>query len=1060
MRSLQKTAAALMAAVAVAGSARAETAEEILTSAGARDGLVVHVGCGRGELTARLAGDGRFVHGLDSDPGNVAKAREALGATDRAGAAAFAVYDGRHLPYVENLVNLLVADGGLGDVPMAEVLRVLAPRGVAYVKAGGKWTRTVKPVPDAIDDWPHYLHGPDNNAVARDSIVGPPRHTQWVGGPAFSRSHEINSSMAAMVSAGGRLFYIWDEGPTAITHNRLPPKWRLIARDAFNGAILWKRPMPEWGWRQWHAEGRWDDPRERAKMLRHLPSTLPRRLVGAEDRVFVTLGYAAPVTVLDAATGEVLRELKGTAPTDELLYSEGVLVLRVRTADSPPERDVWNKLSEPARGRVMVVDPESGEVRWRGEPDEMAPLTLAARNGRVYYYDYERIVCLSLKDGRELWRTEPVAARTGHRGTAGTLVARDDEVLLATYPGRGESGHLYAFSAETGKVLWKGPKHAGPGITNPPDLFVAGGLVWAGERPQKDVWAKTELRREGYDPATGKPQREVVVPKLISWGHHYRCYRSKATERFLLLPKRGVEFVDLAGSDHMRNDWLRAPCIYGMLPTNGLLYVAPHPCVCYQGVLLSNFNALAGKAARTPAPEPAGRLRKGPAYGKAGGAGAGGPGPGDWPSYRHDGLRSGATPAAVAGIEGQRWSVQLREPLTPPVVAGGRALVAEIDAHTLHALDAETGERRWRYVAGGRIDSPPTVHGPRVLLGSNDGMVTCLRLADGEMVWQFLAAPGDRRVMAFGQVESAWPVPGSVLIQKDATQQPPGAVAYVSAGRSSFLDGGIRLYGLDPATGKVLHRQGLAGPWPDPMKDKGGAGYMDGSKADILVGDGADIYLFQERLRSDLTRDPAPMQKPAKEHGGFRVYPRAKDRGSSGKRIITTHGFRNGTDNEGKFWTYGDRWPGWSRHMGGVGPYGQLLSVDKDMLYGVHVFTESVRVRRGRHKGGGHGQRLFARGYKEKKDRWSQFVPVRVRGLVLAGKKLFFAGTPDVIPPDDPLAAIEGRRGAVLWAVSAKDGAKLAERKLPAPPIYDGLIAAGGRLLVSTTDGRLICLGE
>ena len=59
-----------------------------------------------------------------------------------------------------------------------------------------------KPVPPNIDEWPHYLHGPDNNAVARDTVVGPPRRMQWVAGPRYARSDEINSSMAAMVSAG------------------------------------------------------------------------------------------------------------------------------------------------------------------------------------------------------------------------------------------------------------------------------------------------------------------------------------------------------------------------------------------------------------------------------------------------------------------------------------------------------------------------------------------------------------------------------------------------------------------------------------------------------------------------------------------------------------------------------------------------------------------------------------------------------------------------------------------------------------------------------------------
>ena len=62
-------------------------------------------------------------------------------------------------------------------------MRVLAPGGVAMVKRGDRWEKKVKPWPKEIDEWPHYLHGADGNAVAQDSVVGPPRHMQWTCGP-------------------------------------------------------------------------------------------------------------------------------------------------------------------------------------------------------------------------------------------------------------------------------------------------------------------------------------------------------------------------------------------------------------------------------------------------------------------------------------------------------------------------------------------------------------------------------------------------------------------------------------------------------------------------------------------------------------------------------------------------------------------------------------------------------------------------------------------------------------------------------------------------------------
>lgn len=1034
-------------------------ARQLIAQSGVQGGLIVHVGSGTGKLTAELGARECFtVQGLERQPECIQQAREHIRSQGRYGRVSVVLWEGNRLPYADNLVNLLVVERPR-ELADEEMLRVLAPHGVALVKDGSRWLPRKKAWPAEFDEWTHYLHGPDNNAVSRDTTIGPPGSMQWVNGPHYTRSHEINSSLAGMVTAGGRLFYIWDDGPIGIADPRFPAKWSLIARDAFNGKTLWKRPLPDWGWRQWHASSRWEDPRERALMLRHLPATLPRRLVADRDRLYVTLGYEAPVSILDAATGEQMQTIEGTGLTDEILLDGGLLLLRIRKADHRPDRNVWGGMPARQSGYVVAVDTQSGKQLWRSEAETMAPLTLAVCGDRVYYSNYEQVVCLDREDGDELWRSEQVDGGHGHRGTDGTLVPRNDVVLFANSTG-GHLGKIYAFSAETGELLWNGPRYAGPGIANPPDLFCIDNTVWIGETRLPVDNMQTELLREGFDPLTGEVVRQVSVPKLISPGHHYRCYRSKATERYLLLPKRGVEFVDLDNGNHMRNDWLRAPCIYGVLPANGLLYTAPHQCVCYQGVLLSNFNALAARGRTNSQPEPLEeRLRRGPAWGKLADSAA--TGSEDWPMYRHDPRRTGSVATDVPDALEKKWEVSLTGAITPPVVAQKRLLVAEKDAHTIHAFDADTGRLRWSYTAGGRVDSPPTVHRGLVLFGSADGHVYCLRLADGEEVWRFQAAPREHRIGAFGQVESAWPVHGSVVVQPDVTAEPPRPLVYCSAGRSTFLDGGIHIYALEPQTGKVIHQTTLDGPWPDPNEDSGGAGYMDGAKSDILVSDGADLFLHQERFRSDLKRFPAPMEQLAKEYGGYRLYPEFRERGSTAKRMIATRGFLDDSYNEGTYWTYDNRWPGWDRHMNRVWAYGQILAVDQnETLYGVHVFTDVVRVRRGFFPDT-KGYRLFAREFHAKKDKWSVFIPVRVRAMVAAGDKLFIAGPPDVVPENDPLAALEGRLGALLWVFSAGDGKRLAEiARLESPPVYDGLIAATGRLYVCTEEGSVLCFDQ
>jgi hypothetical protein len=97
---------------------------------------------------------------------------------------------------------------------------------------------------------------------------------------------------------------------------------------------------------------------------------------------------------------------------------------------------------------------------------------------------------------------------------------------------------------------------------------------------------------------------------------------------------------------------------------------------------------------------------------------------------------------------------------------------------------------------------------------------------------------------------------------------------------------------------------------------------------------------------------------------------------------------------------------------------------------------------------------------RQKPPVWFEWIPVRIRGMVLAGGQLFIAGPPDVVDTSDPMAAFEGRKGAVLRAYSATDGTMLAEYKLEAPPVFDGLIAANEQLYLSLENGTILCIGS
>jgi hypothetical protein len=70
---------------------------------------------------------------------------------------------------------------------------------------------------------------------------------------------------------------------------------------------------------------------------------------------------------------------------------------------------------------------------------------------------------------------------------------------------------------------------------------------------------------------------------------------------------------------------------------------------------------------------------------------------------------------------------------------------------------------------------------------------------------------------------------------------------------------------------------------------------------------------------------------------------------------------------------------------------------------------------------------------------------------------LVIAGPPDVIDPDDPLAAFEGRKGGVLQVLAKTSGEQIAAWQLESPPVFDGVSAAAGRVLVASEDGSVTC---
>jgi outer membrane protein assembly factor BamB len=1030
-------------------------AEDLAARADVAGGLVVLLG-GQAELAADFeAREGWLVHVLAEDQAQAGAARARLRSRKLAHRVAVGVAGGAELPYADRAVNLLIAPAGLGQVPEAEARRVLSPLGAAVI---GQDRVIRRPWPETIDEWTHFLHGPGGNAVAADREVAEPRGIQWNAPPKWNRHHGQLGGLSAMVTSRGRVFAILDEGATQ--HSRAPAEWVLVARDAFSGVRLWDRKIDTW-----HSQFRG---------FRTGPAWLTRRLVADGDRLFATPALDGPIVQLDAATGRTIRTYEAADHAQEFIYHEGRLY--VVTGVETEQEKSW-----PRRGPVdlanrtalVAVDTETGKQLWKRDGEAFSiilPLSLATDGRKVVVHTQHRLYCLEAATGKERWSRPRKAFRVRPGWSTPTVVLIDDTILLAdrdkpmtfrrskkeTFDKVGQdqlawnaapnecwgpAGTFVALDAADGSTLWTTKSAAG--FSSPTDIFYAQGLVWV---------ASVEARgdsdfQQGRDLRTGEVKRSLSTADAFPQNHHHRCYRVKATEEYIVLGRTGTELIDLDGKENDRNTWVRGTCQYGVMPANGLIYAPPHACACYPEGKLAGLWALAPRSAlEAPAADEA-RLKR-LAQARPGPEAQ----PTDWPVFRHDNRRTGATDAKVGKLSLAHWETAFAGRLSAPIVVGDRAYVAQVDAGAVHAVDMADGEVLWSVTVEGRVDSPPSYDRGLLYFGSADGRVYCVRAADGEKLWQFLAAPLDRRIVSNDAVESVWPVHGSVLVHA-------GSV-WVAAGRSSYLDGGISLYRLHPLTGRILAQKQLSHAEVETGLDgefKPGS-RMIGALNDILsCGEGETVFMRHNHFDAEFGKiEPA-------------------------WHIYSANGYLDDSWFSRSYWIYGMRmwgkykgWPVSSFYV----PFGRILSWDRE----VDRFFGYRRTRRGWGMESDNGHILYKASFQREKafetmpaedgfhwkkndpetvdEQWEIKTPIWVRAMAAADDAVVIAGP---ILPDrrskDAAEALAGKRGSKLMLISRADGSVITQLDLPAPPVWDGLAVVTGRALVSGNDGVLRCYG-
>lgn len=240
----------------------------------------------------------------------------------------------------------------------------------------------------------------------------------------------------------------------------------------------------------------------------------------------------------------------------------------------------------------------------------------------------------------------------------------------------------------------------------------------------------------------------------------------------------------------------------------------------------------------------------------------------DWPMYRGDLSRSGATSEVVKAPFRPRWIYSA--PSAPPVswsTADGRVIEGKLlghqvkydDAihpvimgervyfgssvdHQLHCFDLAKGTEVWSFYTDGPIRLAPAVTGNRVYFGSDDGHAYCLAAEDGRQIWKLRAGPADERFLARGEMISRWPVRTGVLVD--------GGVAYFGAGIFPHED--VYLYAVNAEDGSIVWRQDNISVLDAGRNDLSPQGYLLASDELLFVPSGRTLPAALDRKTGNL----------------------------------------------------------------------------------------------------------------------------------------------------------------------------------------------------------------
>jgi outer membrane protein assembly factor BamB len=404
----------------------------------------------------------------------------------------------------------------------------------------------------------------------------------------------------------------------------------------------------------------------------------------------------------------------------------------------------------------------------------------------------------------------------------------------------------------------------------------------------------------------------------------------------------------------------------------------------------------------------------------------------DWPQWRYDAQHSAASPEdlpANLAIHWQRdlpkltpaWPDQPKMPFDAvyePIVVGQQMIVGSSHEGSVTSYDTASGDVRWTFFAEGPVRFAPLAHEDRLYFVSDDGYLYCLNAADGSLVWRFRGGPSNRNVLGNERLISTWPARGAPVVAE-------GKV-YFAAGIWPFM--GIFLHALDAQTGEVVWTNDGDGSLyikqphnTDSFAGVAPQGPLAAIGDKLLIPGGRSVPACYDRTTGMLLY--YALAENAKKGGGSEV--------AASNRLIFNGGEAFDLATE--------------KHLGSIGEHialtGERLyagegSQIRELDLTSSMVKEEITVDR--------------KGETVKSTKWSirelgkAAVP-DLTAMIAAGSRLYVGSAGKLAAYDLPLSKDENSKPAWEIAIEGTPGS---------------LVAADGKLLAATLEGRIYCLAD